>query len=493
MVADMDFEYSYTVATEEDLNDLLSGHESGVGFSWPSHHTSRDLIPGSTGVVWKRGAHSRDPIHPLILVSREEEVRRLCGRFAQVRRDFSPLTSWCHLLTSKRFESLKSPIREPDLHDLEAAWSGLIIAEAQLLAERAVANLRFPSCLATLTFAISRASAIWSDSEIEITRRFNAANGLFRGNGSAQGGEIRTSKIRFALQPIWASLIAMSRGGISPSELRPIVDSLNELQAARQSNDREEAARFAAPLRQYVPEAHGFFNFLDLTPEQRLKTFDQLMDRLKVLDESESSLERNAVALLAGYLSTVAAGGSPTLSLAQTNSARWPEITGWAYVTGGIGERIVWTSSFDGLGRLVARELTRTLRLDEPPLCDIALDEGLVLVDPKLSDPLVHLRMKQATLATVALLPGVNVLVPTTETSVQATRPQASQPARETSMARTSRDPFVSLADALWPYLRSRVEDFIRTKGDDAPRVEGPRSKNRAQSNTKLPLRDTKK
>src|SRR5208283_3504151 len=198
-----------------------------------------------------------------------------------------------------------------------------------------------------------------------------------------------------------------------------------------------------------------FFQLPDLAPEQRLKLFDQLIDGLSATSAYRPSLRRNTLALLAGYLATVAAGGKPTLSLAESNAAQWPEVTGWAYVVGGIGERVFWTSSFDGLGRLVARELMRPLILDDPPTCDFAYDEAAILVDPKLPDPLVHLRIKQGKIATVALLPGVNISVGITNLAAQDARGEAARTGRQmesTVGSRANRDVVAAIADAIWPY-----------------------------------------
>ena len=140
---------------------------------------------------------------------------------------------------------------------------------------------------------------------------------------------------------------------------------------------------------------------------------------------------------------------------------RWPEILAWAYVAGSLGESVLWTSSFDGLGRLVTRELTRSFRLDEPPTCDFALDEGSVLIDPKLSDPFVHLRIKQARIVTIALMPGVNIPVLIGESPSIGLRERTSQSRKRAERIPNDTKPelMAQLADALWPYIRERVED----------------------------------
>jgi hypothetical protein len=63
-------------------------------------------------------------------------MRRLCGRYAQLRSDFSPLSSWCHLLTPKLFAPMESVLRVASLQGLEAAWVGLTIAEALLSVDK---------------------------------------------------------------------------------------------------------------------------------------------------------------------------------------------------------------------------------------------------------------------------------------------------------------------------------------------------------------------
>jgi hypothetical protein len=279
--------------------------------------------------------------------------------------------------------------------------------------------------------------------------------------------------------------------------LQPIVDSLRALENARSERDTEEARRFAAPLLRIVPEASEFVRVLALPPEHLLRVYDRFVESLGTADGERESVRRCALALLAGYMTTIAAGGSPSLSLAESDATRLPEITAWAYVVGGIGERVTWTSSFDGLGRLVAREMMRPLRLDEAPTCDCALDEALVLADPELQDPLVHLRIKQARVATVALLPGVNVAVAIGEAGAQeGGRPETPRRDHQAEAAvpgRSNRDLLAALADAVWPYLRGRVEDCaMSTRSPDiSPRdweSRANRGRRRPGSQPRLPL-----
>jgi hypothetical protein len=251
----------------------------------------------------------------------------------------------------------------------------------------------------------------------------------------------------------------------------------------------EEAESLANPLLRIVPEASELAVVSKLAPEGRLRFFDFLMQRLRSSEERDGP-RRCALALLAGYTATIAAGGAPSLSLVESSTSRWPEITAWAYVVGGIGERVTWTSSFDGLGRLVSREMMRPLRFDEPPTCDCALDEALLLADPELKDPLVHLRIKQARVATVALMPGVNVAFGIGELVAQeGVRPESTQREAEAATAgRGGHDILAALADAVWPYLRQRVEDWATSARGREWEFRANRDKRRPGPQPRLPL-----
>ena len=493
----MDTEYKYATADETELDELLSGQAGSRSTSWTQWSKPSPPRAGSVGVVWQG---EDQPVRPLVLIVNDDEIQRLCGRYAQLHSDLSPLTAWCHLLTPRLFETLDALVRSPDFGGLQAAWTGLIVAEAVLLAEMPLARIKISACLATRSFAVARASALWSHLAIEhITTRFDHANRLLKSESLAQRGESRSGRIRASLQPIWEALIAVShgRGSYRPSEMEPIVSALLGLIKARSAGDPREASQLLGPLLDYAPEAESLEELNDLAPEGRLRVFDKLVEALDKPDAAREKLRHNALGLLAGYLATVAAGGSPSLSLVEGHASRWPEITAWAYLTGGLGEKVVWTSSFDGLGRLVARELLRPLRLDDPPTCDFALDEAAVLVDAELTDPLVHLKVKQARLLTVALLPGVNVSIPISDSSVQsASKADTNRPARVPGPSPS--DPVGALVDVMWPYMRTRLDEYMAGpqrhdySNQDAENAQRNRGK-RKSGQPQLPLGNPKR
>jgi|GEM_PF-1672493 len=467
MVSDMNSEILYTEADESELDDLLSGRGLDGGAQWGQFLRPSGPRRGSTGVIWIRG-NVLEPPRPLVLISHEDEIRRLCGRYSQLHSDLSPLSAWCHLITPKYLDSLDSLIRKPDLGGMQAAWTGLAVAESVLLAQKPLSSIRISACLATQSYAIARANALWGHVSLkEIRTRFDIASRICRSNSEGPKAENRATSVRQSFEPLWETLLGLSQGEYvtRAGELGPLIEALVEFRRAKAGKLEDESRYLVRYLSQHVPEASQFERLGELSPELRLRLFDALIAGLRAAKAQHSNLQRNACALLAGYLATVAAGGATSLTLAEDIANEFPEVTGWAYLIGGIGETIVWTSSFDGLGRLVAREILRPFRLDDSPTCDFSLDEANVLVDPKIADPLVHLRIKQARILNVSIIPGVNISLPLHDSaSLVGGRGEQSQ-RMLVSDPTDKRDPIGAFVDAFWPHLKIRIDDYMRSKG----------------------------
>ena len=499
MVSTQHNELGYIIARDRELDELLRGEKH----TQPLHTdilALESLRAGEVGVLVALGKASNIPLRPLALVCHDEDVRRLCGRYAHVRTDFSPLTAWCHLLSPAFHRNMDSVVHEPKFTSAVAAWSGLIVAETLLLSDRPLKNVRISACLASATYAVGRTLNLWDNLTIEsIIERFDLANTLCRGTGAASRDQTRASRVRTAFVPMWKCLGTLSSdvNDTHREEVFPLVMALNALQEAKSCSDPNEAGRFVGPLLNTVPEAQHFCHLAEIAPESRLKLFDELVSTLRNTERT-AVLRRNALGLVIGYLATIAAGGAASLALVENCSDEFPELTGWAYLVGGIGERVTWTSGFDGLGRLIARELLRPLRLDEPPTCDFAFDEAIVLADRELKDPLVHLRIKQAKALSVSLYPGVNIAIPIVDgTALESTYRDFKEPKEVVaSESHTSsiEDPLGSLAHALWPHLKTFVieETSQRFTAKRRSKAGSPRSRQKGKSDqaSQLPLAD---
>ena len=496
MVKEADVEYLYFTAGDEELDRLLRGE--GVAELSPGDFlASGSLEPGKAGVLVASGRSSDEPSRPLAVVCQDEDVQWLCGRYAHVRSDFSPLTAWCHLLGPEFRENVEGLVHGARLAGTVAAWSGLVVAETLLLSGRPIGGIRISGCFASATYAVGRARALWDHLSLEtVLGRFDLANSLCRGTGAVSRDQVRASQVRSAFMPMWGCLVALgpSRKMVR-KELRSLVMALEALRDARERGDANEASRLARPLLDVMPEAEAFDRLREMRPEARLKLFDQLVAGLKEtgLDEFD---RRNALALAGGYLATVAAGGAASLALVEDYADEFPELSGWAYLTGGIGERVTWTSAFDGLGRLIAREMCRPFRLDEAPTCDFAFDEAVVLSDKELKEPLVHLRVKQARVLNVSIFPGVNIAIPIVDAVALESTHRRVEEREAVSVGQRLEgvnDRLLAVvAEALWPHLRSFVIDETTERFAAKRRrrggSQGAGRKQKPQETSELPL-----
>ena len=502
MVNTLHTDFQFITAGDSDLDKLLQGKKV-TGLVRADLCTSDSPFPGETGVLVAFGKTPEEPLRPLALVCHDHDIRRLCGRYAHIRTDFSPLTAWCHLLSSAFYNDLDGVIREPHFRGTAAAWCGLVVAETLLLTGRSLASIRISACLASATYAVARTKALWGSPTIEsIQDRFDSANKLCRGKGAAARHQDRVSQVRSSFVPMWRCLSSLNGRAENScrNELHPLVMALNALHDARTCRDTNEAEHLARPLMKTVPEAKAFGQLTEMAPEARLKLFDELVMKFTETDP-KSLVRRNGLALATGYLATVAAGGAATLSLLENWAGHFPELTGWAYLVGGVGEGVTWTSGFDGLGRLIARELHRPLRLDEPPTCDFAFDEAIVLADSDLKEPLVHLRIKQAKVLSVSIFPGVNISIPIVDATASGV---AFSETSEQSHVMETREPtggednvLRTVAEALWPHLRPLVIDettqrfTAKRRGKTSSQTN--RRKGKSDAAAQLPLTDKKR
>ena len=497
----MNSDIFYTEASENSLIQIISGNYSIDNFA--TKDSVDHLSVGNVGVFLKPGAKFGDVNKPIAVISRKDELRRLVGRFAQLRSDFSPLSAWCHVFVQDASGDPYISDRLAFLNGFEAACAGLAIAETQVLTGRPLASLRISACLATQSFAIARGKALWSEHSSEsILKKFDSAHRIFKLDTNIKNYEPKSIKLRPRFQPIWNCIDTLvSDNNAYDLQSNVLAKCLFDLKEARINHTPNEAEIFAKNLGPIVSIAEKLFDLDSLSPEQRLHLFDAVIDQLNSPNSNHSNLSKNALQLLAGYLSTIAAGGSPSLGLAESNMLIWPEILGWAYFVGGIGERVLWTSSFDGLGRLVSRELLRNFRIEDPPMCDCSLDEAEILYDQNLKDPLVHLRIKQSRSVSVALLPGLNLTVslqdqPILEDHIPLSR--SNEKPKMVPLKSPDQDPIKIFADLIMPYITPYINEIIKSKQENRSKFKNQESythqnKRKSTYQPKLPLQDEEK
>ena len=478
----------FTLADDSEVNDLAAGVSVGSGVPWSGRKIDERIKPGYTGVLWRENSAKAGVIKPVALVVHDADQQRLFGRFSQVRGDLSPLSTWCHVLTPQQFGMLDGTTRVPDLGGFEAAWAGLIVAEAIVLAGTPPSKLKTYSCFATQSWAIARTRSLWPKIPIEdICSRLYAARRL------TGGDETRLARLRQPFQSVWSIMAAASNGVPFDHSLKPLVEALHLLSDARAAKDEHEILRFAPLIEMLLPDESHLLNKLPtMGPEERLHVFDLLVDQLTHERNSRIEVRRTVLAFMAGYIATIAAGGSASLSLATNHSQDHPQIAAWAYALGGVGEHVTWTASFDGLGRIIARELMRPLRLEDQPNCDFALDEGAVLADPGLSDPLVHLRIKQGRNLAVTIYPGVDATVPLSENPAEQRAISRPAPVAHTVPNTTTfpggDEALALLTEIIWARLSQRIEQKREaTQYGEDQRSKSPGSNKRGNKGIREP------
>lgn len=465
----MEDRFTFLNADDDLLDEVLEGKPTKLGDQWPSLHNTYRLSPSNTGILALNSLENR----PVALVTREDTAQRLFGRYANLRSDLSPLSAWCHVLEWDIFERLREPFRLPDLGNYAASWVGLSIAEALMLSERSVSNLKMAACLATQSYALARSLALWPMVSIEnVLANYDACQKALRVS------EASSTRLRSKLGKVWAALATISvssaASAVSP-DVRLLCECLVALQDTRSGGRPDEGGALYDVLWR-IRAAEILPRLSALTPEKRVNEFDYIISCV----EQAKGLEQEALFLLAGYVATVAAGGAPSLGLVENVVDRWPQIMAWAYVIGGIGEKVVWTSSFDGLGRLVARDLLRPFRFADPPSCDFAIGEAISLVDRGLKDPLVRLRVKQSRIVSVALYPGVNISIAIADVHAEPRRERGLSEAKGGGQ----NDGIAALADLIWPFIEKRLMARLSSRGPESN--EGRRS-SKTRSGRKTP------
>lgn len=437
-------------ASDRELNQLLAGVYVGLPEALRDSYW-RQADPHSTGVIFKAPDGDIDLIRPLALVVSDERKGRLFGRFATAREEFSPLSSWCHIMSNQHFGLIDDVGRGPTLHGFEGAWIGLVVAEASIRARRKVDNLPISACFATSSYAVARSHAVWPKVSLnEVLEKYHAANALIRSPGSDQ------AELSKQLRPIWTHLLrAPDAYGMAD---RSLARALRELKDNRDGTLQDTNLALANALDQW-PESDLLRKLDRLHPEARVEAFDHVVTELR---NAPSTERKEVLAFIGAYIATIAAGGAPSISLAERVELDFPALLAWAYVIVGVKERISWSSSFSGLGRLVGRELERPFNLDEAPSCDFSIDEATQLIDRQLGDPLVLLKVKQQRYVTVALFPGVNMTVSLQSSSAPVNASaQMNAAARERTSHLTSptddKDELGVMVDLLWPHILKRL------------------------------------
>lgn len=385
-----DREFLCLTAPREVLASVLRG--KGLERAIPlSHSRLPRLSPREALVIWQK--HSP---RPCIVGTSDEDRQELFNWLLTFHRDLSPLSSWCHVVSLDEIERFRSGGRSyADLAGFEAAWAGAAIAEAMVLSGRSFDSVTLASCLATETFAIGRTAALYGarSAASDVSERIAEIRAMLGRRAERWHPTSLTIEVLLRLLP-------------EPfSAQSALIDLFAEAcRSLIASNEKEPSIhpRVVQRIIDRVPMLAGLELLGDLSAEDRVKFLRQIR---QIATSPIKGEDRAVLCFAAGYIVSRIGGAEQDLRLAETFEELYGDVLTWGAVLGGLGAEAYWTDAFNGMGRLVARELVRSFQVFDPPSADIAADELLVIEADQNGSS--KFRTANRTAAAISLKPGV--------------------------------------------------------------------------------------
>lgn len=439
-MAEMDLLFLHVQRTE--LADVLRGDRR------------KDAIPLRISLFPRMGGREATVFwtqysrRPCAIAVRDDDRDELFSWANSYHRDLSPLTSWCHVLSPREVENLVNVRRlNADLSGLEAAWAGASIAEAMILAKRGYETITLPSCLATDTFAIGRSAALYG----------------------ARGGAIETTdrldRVREKLtksQERWRPASSFVIGVLMRllPDPQPTTSWLQEqllracgIMRSQSTEGREVPSRLVLEeISRALPQPSPVDHLDELSAEQRVRLLREMPAWLGSVKQDDV---RHLIFFTAGYVISRIGAAERDLRLAEIFENGYPNVLTWAAVIGSLGASTYWSDAFGGIGRLVARELSRSFDLTDAPNSDISADEFLAIAGADRGAPKFRTALRQ--IASISLRPGVVSQLSTFDEDRDSRAMEVSR--APTDAGRSLRDTpeqrhLHNLAEQLFPYIR---------------------------------------
>jgi hypothetical protein len=217
-----------------------------------------------------------------------------------------------------------------------------------------------------------------------------------------------------------------------------------------QASPTESSAGIFQDLSEISPKIAQLSSLDEISAEQRVKL---LRDIPSWLGGTETEQERQVIYFVAGYIISRIGGAELDLRLAEGFNSAYPIVLTWAAILGGLGATTYWSDAFGGIGRLVARELSRPFDISEPPIADIAADEFFVLLGSDRGQSRFRTASRQ--IATVSVRPGVITQISVVDSEKAAV--ESAAPVQQKTSNRkddSEQRSFQSLAQQLFPTIR---------------------------------------
>ena len=321
----------------------------------------------------------------------------------------TPLTQWCRVVDEGELARVQSLEVVPRYGGVASVWAGAIVGESILyLGEGSkLSELSVTALQARASFVAARAFGLWGSGKarIEAMRRHESARNVL---GVARRGPNLKEH-----QELWAVLETLSNeaGTRFPEydfQLRLTVEACDDI---RKTGFVSKPTMLKTMEKLGWPEK--FAEFERCGAEKRVALFDKAAENLGRFEpDVQQSFRALGEFIVAYFAARIGGSASAYMPLLTRLVGSHPMVALWYGVASALYKPEIWGAEFDGLGRLALKELAFPLRFDDPPRCDIAVDELVVLVDPGADFQSLGFRGATRKALNVEVALGVNVMIP---------------------------------------------------------------------------------
>ncbi|MBI1774610.1 MAG: hypothetical protein HYR63_04605 [Proteobacteria bacterium] len=382
---------------KDQLISILRDTEVGWRESHVTPTSALDPKSGEVTLVYTANGFHR----PFLMIVPTSDQRDILARISTFGADVAPLSQWMRVVTSDWARRLLNDSISPSFGNLAPAWVGAILGEVLIREPVELTEIPISWVHATYGYSVARFRALWGD----IRSPHKIVDDIIAGRLLLRAESLRPPE---GLAAIWFHLLDLQSGTgvslVSPTSEQEIIRSaLTEIQGSGTISEKsvELMAREAPDLRDLsVIETIG--------AEDRVRLFDRFVEVLREMTGRREAKGRELLRFAIGYLVGRIGAGETNLKLLNVISRNEPATMVWATTLPALFRPFPWGRAFDGLGRLILRDLLAPLHPTDIPVADISLDELRVIVNPQVDYKRLPFRTCQRAFALVELAPGVS-------------------------------------------------------------------------------------
>lgn len=406
------------------LTDRSTLADTLVGGRDPAALREYDLPSAIELTIPKRGAlvgywqGASESFFPDFMVVNDEDFDDTLAWSSSYLNAFVPITQWCRIWRRSDFRRLENWAGPSPLPKGYSPWIGAIIAECGIRAGNTVSlrEISGTAAIASATFSAARALVVWGEFADfgELAQRHDQLS-----------TKLRNSANQFPaknLLPIWYVLSGSRWEGKKPVDTSSLLVFSELLSAISETGAPDEDQ-----LVRIVELATEEFDLLELRecargPQQRrVEAVDKLASRLATGPASP------AIDAILGFGASLVDVGAVVLpDLLRRYSSHFPLAPIWAGVFAGAWSPKRTLSDFNGLGRIIYKELHRTPDVFSTPKADVSFPELTRWLGPKTTS--IPVRGLFARTLNVELIDGVHAAFPTIRHERSKTNTTAEQP-----------------------------------------------------------------